>query len=621
MSFWRRLLGRFRRKGDAGDEHAVADENGSEPAASTITSGEIGEAPAVQLDDEAFGISSTPDFFAEEEGDEQVERVPARRRLIEGLRAATRRDRARDDDHAHAPRPDEDVDDPLGAGAEVIAQLRDVLDGLVLEYRERARTAGGGATSGDDGWLVDERAARDTRDIIELVDRIAAAGQRTRALELLDRAVQMLPGLAALRLELAERLYERQRFADATELLYELALPADHAMWRHAIAVRAHFLLGDYYRREADPRRALQSYEAVLARDFNYPRARARAESLRAQLDRPLGSAAPTILGAEQVDSSGRYVIERELGRGGGGTVYLARDRSVDRPVALKVLHAHVAKQAEARAHLFCEARIAASLHHPRIVTIYDLDEDKNLVVMEYCAGGTLAQRIAAGPLPLDQALDALAQVSGVLDAAHRAGVVHRDLKPANLLRRMPTAGGGIAPIVLTDFGIAHVHRGEASEGDDIAAGTRAYMAPELRRGAPADARVDLYALGVILVEMLLGRRPLDDRQALAGVIPHELPELWRELSDVTRDEGVVALARRLLAPDPAQRLGEAHEARAEALALRHHERLAAVRRGVYAELERRAGPAPDAPARAWLEHEAQQLLSPPSGPQPPEIA
>ena len=479
----------------------------------------------------------------------------------------------------------------------------------------RADPSDGGASrsgaAGEIDRLLDE-VARGRLDasheqlerITALADQLEQEGLPRQAIQQLERACDLLPEAVVVQLALAERYAARHDSRTALPLLHRLS-DTDEA------ACRAHVLLGDHYRREADLNVALEHYEAVLARDLEYPRARSRADDLKLRLDRPRSAAAETILGAPDLCGHRRYLLQRELGRGGGGAVYLALDRELDRAVALKVLHPQVARQAHARTQLFSEARIAAALSHPQIVTIYDLDESLDLVVMEYCAGGTLADRIAAGPLEPERALRLVARVLEVLDVVHRCGVIHRDLKPANLLLR--AADGGETELVLSDFGIAHAL---TDEDEPRFAGSRAYMAPEQRRGAHLDPRADLFSCGVILLELLLGRAALEPRQALRGVTPLDLHELWSELEQRLAGERgrasapeVISLVRRLLSTDPTGRPAGAAVAAAEARQLVRRYRHAAAIGEALEQLRRRAGAAPSAEVIEWLRRSGRRLL------------
>jgi serine/threonine-protein kinase len=419
-------------------------------------------------------------------------------------------------------------------------------------------------------------------------------------LDSIRRLCGLVPHVPALRFRLAELLYDLKHHEEALDLLEELLDDPEHR-------VGAHFLLGDYHGREANLERALRHYEAVLALDFGHPRARRRADEIRSRMDRPVATSAPTILGAEELGPGSRFLLQRELGRGGGGAVYLAQDRELQRPVAVKVLHPHVVERQEARTHLFCEARIAAALHHRGIITVYDLDESLNLVVMEYCAGGALEAQI--GRQGHAQALRRMAEVLAVLDVVHRCGVVHRDLKPANLLLRTRDVGSSL---VLTDFGIAHAPVEAGAEA--AAAGSLLYMAPEQRRGAEGlDARADLYACGVILVEMLLGRKPLSPQEALQGALLRDLEPVWRDLT--RRLPGALArplleLCQELVSPAPDERPSEAIAVGRRCLELAGALEEQEVRQGVLRELEGMAGPPPRSDeVERWLRDQRQLLV------------
>jgi len=441
----------------------------------------------------------------------------------------------------------------------------------------------------------------DIEHVVAMVSRAVGAGRRRPVLDNVRRLCRLIPHSPTLRFRLAELLYDHKHHEEALDLLEELLDDPEH---RSA----AHFLLGDYHGREANLERALRHYEAVLALDFAHPRARRRADDIRSRLDRPVATSAPTILGADDLGPGSRFVLQRELGRGGGGAVFLAQEAELRRPVAVKVLHPHVVLRQDARAHLFCEARIAAALHHRGIITVYDLDESLNLVVMEYCAGGALRDQIDQGALPVELALRRLAEVTSVLDVVHRCGVVHRDLKPANLLFRTREER---ATLVLTDFGIAHAGPEQGSEA--MAAGSLIYMAPEQRRGkGQPDGRADLYACGVILVEMLLGRRPLDQQQALQGALLLELDEVWRELEHRLGSVAaapLLSLCQELVAPDPEARPSVAAEVSRRVRALAEEADDRALRSEALRALERRAPEPRKEPTERWLKEQRRRLV------------
>ncbi len=222
-----------------------------------------------------------------------------------------------------------------------------------------------------------------------------------------------------------------------------------------------------------------------------------------------------------------KYVVTRLLGRGGMGSVYLATQKRLNRPVAIKVLLAHLVGSASMRTRFEREARIVARLKHPAIVTIHDfgvLPSGHAYLVMEYLDGDTLRKTIASGPQPLGAALSILAPVGEAVDAAHKVGVVHRDLKPENIM--IVRSHSVLAPRVL-DFGLAKL---TGPIGEDEATlvqsghsagvvGTLMYMAPEVLSGKNADPKSDQYSLALIAYELIAGEHPLGRSTDLASVV------------------------------------------------------------------------------------------------------
>ena len=272
----------------------------------------------------------------------------------------------------------------------------------------------------------------------------------------------------------------------------------------------------------------------------------------------------------------GPYVVIGPLGAGGMGEVYKARDTRLDRTVALKVLPADRVSSPDARQRFEREARAAAALAHAHICRLLDVGRqgDTDYLVMELLDGETLAERLKRGKLPLRQALTFGTQIAGALVVAHRAGIVHRDLKPGNI---MLTAEGA----VLLDFGLARrtaplaLDAPTATIHDPITRtgmilGTVQYMAPEQLEGRPVDARTDIFALGVVLYEMVTGRRAFEgsNHASVIGNILHADPP------SASAIDGRVPLAldwliRRCLAKDPADRWPTITELQARLEALR----------------------------------------------------
>ncbi len=224
--------------------------------------------------------------------------------------------------------------------------------------------------------------------------------------------------------------------------------------------------------------------------------------------------------GAPPPEQFGAYVVEREIGRGGMGVVYLARDPHLERRVAIKVLPPELARDADRLTRLRREARALAALHHPNIATIYGMEEDPRhgrFLVLEWVAGPTLAERLEGGPLPPAEAVAVARDVAEALAAAHAEGVVHRDIKPRNVV----IAPGGRATVL--DFGLSRrvesaaweepavadprERFSSATDGSGAGMGTASYMSPERILGEREDHRSDVFSFGCVLYECLTGRR------------------------------------------------------------------------------------------------------------------
>ena len=215
----------------------------------------------------------------------------------------------------------------------------------------------------------------------------------------------------------------------------------------------------------------------------------------------------------------GRYSLEREIGRGGMGIVYLAHEVALDRPVALKLLPPEFAAQPVLRERFKREARTAAQLSHPNIVPIHSVDEVGDFVffAMAYIDGGTLGERVRSrGPLSSREAVRMLREVAWALAYSHAEGVVHRDVKPDNILLDVSSGRA-----LVTDFGIAHVGREPGMTGAEEVLGTAEFMSPEQASGEEVDARSDIYSLGVLGFYALTGRFPFEGSNAMAVLAQH----------------------------------------------------------------------------------------------------
>ena len=260
----------------------------------------------------------------------------------------------------------------------------------------------------------------------------------------------------------------------------------------------------------------------------------------------------------------GHYDVTALIGEGGMGQVYRATDTQLGRDVALKILPDAFAADPDRLARFQREAQVLASLNHPNIAQIHGIEksDDTQALVLELVEGATLADRIAKGPIPLDEALPIAKQIAEALEAAHEAGVIHRDLKPANIKVRDD------GTVKVLDFGLAKAldttPEGDPSQSPTLTAaatqmgvilGTAAYMSPEQARGRPVDKRADIWAFGCVLFEMLTGAKPFpgdDTSQTLARVIDRD--PAWDSLpTDLA--PAVDTYLRRCLEKDPRQRV------------------------------------------------------------------
>lgn len=278
----------------------------------------------------------------------------------------------------------------------------------------------------------------------------------------------------------------------------------------------------------------------------------------------------------------GPYEIQSALGAGGMGEVYRARDTRLQRDVAIKVLPEQFALDADRLARFRREAQVLASLNHPNIAAIYGLEEAEVVVsgfsrtvqalVLEFVDGPTLADRIARGPIPRDEALPIARQIADALEAAHEQGIIHRDLKPANIKVRPD------GTVKVLDFGLAKALEtapemelsqaptitSPAMTGMGVIMGTAAYMSPEQAKGKPLDKRTDIWAFGSVLYEMVTGRRAFggeDVGDTLAFIITKE-PE-WTALP-ADAPHAIRRLLRRCLEKDRKRRLADIADARLE---------------------------------------------------------
>ena len=269
--------------------------------------------------------------------------------------------------------------------------------------------------------------------------------------------------------------------------------------------------------------------------------------------------------------SIGHYDVSALIGEGGMGQVWQATDTKLNRQVALKILPDAFADDPDRLARFQREAQVLASLNHPNIAAIHGIEESASTraLVLELVEGPTVADRIAQGPIPIDEALPIAKQIAEALEAAHEAGVIHRDLKPANIKVRED------GTVKVLDFGLAkaldQTPQGNPDQSPTLTAaatqmgvilGTAAYMSPEQARGKPVDKRTDIWAFGVVLYEMLTGHRAFhgeDVSLTLASVMKSDVRVAMLP-PDVP--PAVRTVLTRCLEKDPRQRLRDIGDVR-----------------------------------------------------------
>ncbi|MEU5613450.1 protein kinase [Streptomyces sparsogenes] len=320
--------------------------------------------------------------------------------------------------------------------------------------------------------------------------------------------------------------------------------------------------------------------------------------------------------------ASGRYVVREQLGQGGMAAVYRAHDTGLDRVVAVKVMHGELGRDPSFRQRFRREAQLAAKLAHPNVVAVHDIGEEPDpggagepmpYLVMEFVGGQSLRERVERGPVGVDEALRITGDVLSGLEASHALGIVHRDIKPANV---MLTSDGRVK---VMDFGIARAVQSAESAltGTGTVLGSAPYMAPEQATGGDVDGRTDLYAVGVMLYQLLSGRLPFEDDSVPTLLFKHvyaEPPALAE--AGVHVPPAVQELVTRALAKTPGERYADAGAMR---------ERVEAARTGKAGPPHQATLPAsavppapPVSPWHAASTQPARPAATPPGPPAPP---
>src|SRR5947208_11127428 len=312
----------------------------------------------------------------------------------------------------------------------------------------------------------------------------------------------------------------------------------------------------------------------------------------------------------------GRYRIQRKLGAGGMADVYLAEDQELGRRVAIKILNGRHANDDQFIERFRREAKNAAALNHPSIVSIYDRGEaeDTYYIAMEFLDGRTLKELIVGrGAAPINVAIEYARQILSALRFAHRHGIVHRDIKPHNALV------DGDGRVKVTDFGIARAGTSQMTETGSIV-GTAQYLSPEQARGGEVDPRSDLYSLGVVLYELLTGKTPFDGETPVEIAMKHlstppKPPSKLRP--DIPRELDMVVM--RALAKNPDERYQSADEMEADLERVARGARVSATTSDTATQVLRR----PAAAAAAASATAATMIAPPPAsaaGAVPPTV-
>jgi serine/threonine-protein kinase len=403
----------------------------------------------------------------------------------------------------------------------------------------------------------------------------ALAGDSVREAELLARAGEYLRAgeicLADERADdaikaLQEISPEHTDFAAASALLGDVFLERgmlplalkklSHATHGQDISrsnVKAFFGLAACHEANSDNAEAAEIYEKILAFDYNYPDVADRLEKVR-----KIAEASPTATPLSASGTEGRYKITGTLGRGGMGIVYKAQDTVLDRTVAFKVLPDTLQENPQALKNFLREAKSAAALNHPNIVTVYDAGEQDGVyyIAMEFVDGNTLKEIVKhRGKISAGGIVHVLAQMSEALAYAHDKKIVHRDIKTANAMWTRERKAK------IMDFGLAKVIE-EVRNHTTVVSGTPYYMSPEQTLGKNVDHRTDIYSLGVTVFEMATGTLPFTE-----GNLPyhhvHTPPPDPRECNPEV-PAVLAAIVLRCMQKDPANRYQSTREILAE---------------------------------------------------------
>ncbi|MBD3304887.1 protein kinase [candidate division KSB3 bacterium] len=406
--------------------------------------------------------------------------------------------------------------------------------------------------------VEDAKAFERARDYLKAADIYFAYGDYQKAESLYRTLEKRFPFHKDIKFKLGRLLTLKKQWDEAILKLQEVGTSS-------VFIEDTLYLLAECFRNKGMIHAAKEIYVDLLERNYHYKDARQKLQALESPGFSDLAATQQTALLSSGTTShpnadaqhqtmqgfavEDRYTLLEELGRGGMGIVYKAEDVRAKRLVAIKVLPPYLATDESHRVRFFREAKVIASLHHPHIVPVLEVNRQENFLVMEYIPGGTLqtwAQQHHAEP---EELLPFILQVLDALHTVHQRGIIHRDLKPQNILI------ADAATAKLTDFGIAHIC-GATITRTGTHLGTLPYMAPEQILGSSVDVRTDIYAMGVVLYEVLTGQLPFTGKDTSYHHI-HTAPRPPREITSSLASE-LNAVVLRCLAKKPDDRYQDA---------------------------------------------------------------
>ncbi|PIE35506.1 hypothetical protein CSA56_03945 [candidate division KSB3 bacterium] len=362
--------------------------------------------------------------------------------------------------------------------------------------------------------LADAKASEQANDYAKAAEAYFELGDYPKAEAIYRTLEQRFPFHKNIKFSLGKLLATTQHWDEAITKLQEVGNSG-------AYGEETLYLLAECFKNKGLLHAAREIYADLLERNYHYKDAREKLRALDAPTFFERAVTQQTVIDSSLKQGSAtenssyqtmhgfavedRYTIIEELGRGGMGIVYKAEDTHQHRLVAVKVLSPHLAAERQNRLRFFREAEMVAGLRHPHIVTLLDIDQRDNFLVMEYLPGGTLSHWKHRHKGKARRLFGFILQILEALDAVHRQGIIHRDIKPQNILISDDTTAK------LTDFGIAHIC-GATITHTGMHLGTIPYMSPEQILGTPLGSQSDIYTVGVVLYELVTGQLPFSGK-------------------------------------------------------------------------------------------------------------